>query len=227
MRQRLEALDTFEMISNTGNGIELLAQIKRMAFNFQSQKYLPHPLHKSKRRFYMCYRVCYYPGLFGTVPERCSVSGGEVALDPGVVKSILEERNVEMADLTQEERVELEKEAREKYLAVAFILGADRSRFGRLVENSYVQGQNTYPTTVTSAYHLLTNWKQDLRNFMRSGGAVNDGASFTNVHEDNDGELEAVLANSGQTPKQGQGHTRQVAHHVPQMWQAGTLRQPM
>ncbi len=66
-------------------------------------------------------------------------------------------------------------------MAVAFLLGADCARYGRLIEileNDYLQGQNKYPRTVTTAYNLLSNWKQDPCNSMRVLGQVNDGVSF-------------------------------------------------
>ena len=53
MRQKLEAVNNFEQVSADGNGLELLRMIKNLAFHFQSQKYLPHSLHESKRRFYL------------------------------------------------------------------------------------------------------------------------------------------------------------------------------
>jgi hypothetical protein len=52
----------------------------------------------------------------------------------------------------------------EEYLAVAFLSGSDRARFGCLLDrlqNDYLQGNNAYPRTLSSAYHLLTNWKSE------------------------------------------------------------------
>jgi uncharacterized radical SAM superfamily protein len=54
MRQKIEALDIYEMISTDADGLEVLKAIKYLVYNFQSQKYLPHTLHESKRRFYFC-----------------------------------------------------------------------------------------------------------------------------------------------------------------------------
>ena len=66
------------------------------------------------------------------------------------------------------------------------------------LENSYLQGQNNYPKTVTEAFNLLTNWKQDPHNMMRVVGVGNDGVSFTNVESrQNDGQEVVALANSG------------------------------
>ena len=52
-------------------------------------------------------------------------------------------------------------------MAVACILGSDRRRYGRLIEeleNRYLMGQDFYPKTLTAAYNLLNNWKQNPRN---------------------------------------------------------------
>ena len=63
--------------------------------------------------------------------------------------------------------------------AVLFIFGADRSRYGKLIENLenyYLQGCGGYPKSIQSAYNLLSNWKQDS---MRNSALRNDGVSFT------------------------------------------------
>ena len=52
MHMKVEALDNYESMSGNSEGIELLKSIKSIAFNFQSQKYLPHALHKALRSFY-------------------------------------------------------------------------------------------------------------------------------------------------------------------------------
>jgi hypothetical protein len=81
------------------------------------------------------------------------------------------------------------------------MLGSDKARFGRLLENlenDYLQGHNNYPTSITAAYNLLTNWKQDPRNLICASGPVNDGVSFTNV-DGKHGEQDIALASSGNT----------------------------
>ena len=67
---------------------------------------------------------------------------------------------------------------------MAFLLGCDRSRYGKLIEdleNDYLQGRNNYPTTVVAAYNLLTNWKQENRAGWRPPTA--DGVAFTNADD--------------------------------------------
>jgi hypothetical protein len=114
------------------------------------------------------------------------------------LKQVASEKGKAIDAMTDEDK----KEAQERYLAVAFILGSDRSRFGLLIEhleNAYLQGQNGYPKTVTGAYHLLTNWKQERQTMPTSGG--NHGVAFANVEEDQQ-EAEA-LVNAGQAKRMG------------------------
>ena len=59
-------------------------------------------------------------------------------------------------------------------------MGSDRGRFGRLLEkleNDFTAGHDNYPKTLTNAYNMLLEWKDDPRLLMRMAG--NDGISFT------------------------------------------------
>jgi hypothetical protein len=125
------------------------------------------------------------------------------------VAAVMKEKGLDINTITTAETKEVSKDAQERYLAVAFILGADRGRFGRLVEdleNAYLQGQNKYPTTMTAAYHLLTNWKQDPRNLIRNVGPINDGVAFANIDEDDNGPG-TTLANAGAQGQKGKSRT--------------------
>jgi hypothetical protein len=108
-------------------------------------------------------------------------SGGNIGDDFGVEQMILGEKKKE--SMTESEKKILAEDVEQRTLAVAFILCSDRLRFGKLIEdmeNEYLQGNNKYPTTISAAYHLLANWKQDPRHGLRevNGGEisfVNDG----------------------------------------------------
>jgi hypothetical protein len=72
---------------------------------------------------------------------------------------------------------------KERYLAVAFLRASDKVRFGKLLEdleNNYTKGGNNYPTTVTSAYNLVVNYK----NYQKPATRLinnSEGVSFANV----------------------------------------------
>jgi hypothetical protein len=183
MRQKIEALDNHEQMATESDGLGLLRAIKNASFNFQSQKYVAHALHDAKRRFYLCSQSkhmttqAYLEAFRGTL-DVIEHTGGEIRHEPGIERYVAEQNAIDYDNMDDDKEEDVKREGKERYLAVAFLLGSDRSRFGRLLENlenNFLQGQNNYPATVTAAYSLLTNWKQDPRNLMRPIGPVNDG----------------------------------------------------
>lgn len=71
------------------------------------------------------------------------------------------------------------------YLGCILFLGADRNRFGKLIEdteNNYVKGQDQYPKTVVPAYNMKIYCKQDPQNLMRIlGTRSSKEIAFTNL----------------------------------------------
>jgi hypothetical protein len=117
---------------------------------------------------------------------------------------ILEENGIDPSTATLDKIVNAKKAAQEKYLAVAFLLGSDCNQYRTLIknlENKYTRGQDRYPKMVTLAYSLLTNWKQDARNFMCMIGPANNAVAFANIDGNNDDDL-AINTNGqkGQHP---------------------------
>ncbi len=113
--------------------------------------------------------------------------GGSIGQEPGLVRKVLEDKGLIAEAATQEQIQEAQVTAQEVYLAAAFILGSDRNRYGKLLEdleNDYTLGQDNFPKTVTAAYSRLTNWKQNPRNIMRVINTENDGVSFVNVTDE-------------------------------------------
>ncbi len=56
IRARIEALDEHQRMFTEGDSIGLLVAIKKLVYNYQSQKYRPLALHENMRRFYMLYQ---------------------------------------------------------------------------------------------------------------------------------------------------------------------------
>ena len=126
-------------------------------------------------------------------------SGGSIGIQPGIVKALATEKQIDVNRLTRQEKDELEKEAQGRYLAMTFTLNSDRTKYGTLIEdleNSYLHGEDRFPKTMTNAYNLLTNWKQDMRNMLR--GPANDGVSFANVdNSEEEGGANLTLTTEG------------------------------
>ena len=78
-------------------------------------------------------------------------------------------------------------EGKDMYLTTIFILGADRKRYGRYLEdlhNSYLQGNNKYPNTLVSVYNTLNGWKDDHCNYVSLTGSANDRIHFAMTGRD-------------------------------------------
>ena len=81
------------------------------------------------------------------------------------------------------EMTQAQNEAKEIYLAIAFISGTDRQCYGLLLlemENSYLQRINCYPTTLIQAYNDLNNYWPDAH-FMSQNPQANDGVTFNTL----------------------------------------------
>ena len=77
--------------------------------------------------------------------------------------------------------------AHEWYLALAFLMGADHTRFGQLLEtyeNDFTQGLDQYQRTRTDAFNILANYKEDEHNHIWVIWS-NNSVAFTTCDEVN------------------------------------------
>ena len=173
MRSKIEAKPSYKKVATKRDVLELLRFIKDVTHNFQSEKNPDQGLHEAKRRFYLQYQdqtvgVTQYHDKFTNMVDVIEHCGGTI-VDGMVLKdAILEAVAAEVVDGLIAARIEdLYNETRERQMACAFLLSADRSRYGRLIEeleNSYVEGNDRYPKTLEEAHKRLEYWKQDPRN---------------------------------------------------------------
>ena len=188
VRNRLEALNTYETMKQESNGLELLVAIKDLLYNVQDRKYTPLSIHLAKRQFFLNSQgrstsvAAYYEQFNNTIDmlEHCGASLGE---DDGIITKVLEHHDIDPTTATATQKENARIEAQEWYYGLAFLMGADRVRFGRYLEdleNDFTQGVDRYPKSRVDAHHVLANWKQDPRNLVRLTGG-NDGVQFTNM----------------------------------------------
>jgi Reverse transcriptase (RNA-dependent DNA polymerase) len=179
LRAKLEAKANHNNIRKSKNSIELLKNIKDVTHSFSGQKFKAHALHEAKRRFYTYYQdrttnTQTYLEKFKNLVEVVEHCGGSF-LESGMAEVVLGDRRA--ADMNTDDM----KKARELYLATAFILASDRSRYSKLIEdleNNYIQGVNRYPTTLEDAYNVLMYWKHDTKANGRSVGIETEGVAF-------------------------------------------------
>ena len=80
-----------------------------------------------------------------------------------------------------------EEELEERYLAVAFLRGADDQKYGPLwtgLANDMCMSNDRYPTTLSEAMHMLTTWKDPNKKIGLVGqrsGARREGLSFAQI----------------------------------------------
>ncbi len=142
-------------------------------------------------------------------------SGVSVGAHPAAIQEVLNLKAVDPDNPTTDERAMATKTARDRYFAVAFLLGADKLRYGTLVEeieNEYLRNKGnsstagTYPTTASEAYDYLCSYKKDPKNLSRllgqnTGAGLNTGVAFTQDHgspdDDNPTAKEQAFAQNG------------------------------
>ena len=123
--------------------------------------------------------------------------GAGIGDDDAITRQVLRSQGINIEEATEAQEEAAEIQGIEWYLALAFLMGSDRSRFGRLLEkleNDFTAGHDNYPKTLTDAYNMLLEWKDDPRLLMRMAG--NDGISFTTTtskaNEEQDIEVEGA-----------------------------------
>jgi hypothetical protein len=166
------------------DSIALLKGIQAEMTGFRNKQYLTHGLHKSMKDFYGLAQGKHrnnqeYYDKFNSMVLAAEDSGVSVGAHPAAIQEVLNLNAVDPDNPTTNERALDTKTARDRYFAVAFLLGADKLRYGTLVEeieneylcnkgNSSIAG--TYPTTASKAYEAskaydyLCSYKKDPKN---------------------------------------------------------------
>ena len=158
-------------------------------YNVQEQKYVPLSIHLAKRQFFLLPQgrntVGEYYEQFKNRTDVLDHIGAGIGDDDAITKQVLRSQGINVDNATEAQEEAAEIQGIEWYLALAFLMGSDRSRFGRLLEkleNDFTAGHDNYPKTLTDAYNMLLEWKDDPRLLMRMAG--NDGISFTTTSDE-------------------------------------------
>ena len=173
----------YKSVSSRMNGVEVLKIIRAICYSFEDQKYLAQSLHEANHRFHSMRQakhetpVQHYERFqnCAKVLEQC---GGSIGQEEDLLKVIFKDMGMSPTTTIASEKDAVTAASRERMLGIGFIIGADRTRYGnmlRSLENAYAAGRDEWPKSLTNAYRVMTNWKQE-RN---SGPRIdNDGLSF-------------------------------------------------
>ena len=184
IRTRLQALETYDNMHTASNGLQLLIAIKDLMFNVQEQKYVPLSIHLAKQQFFLLSQghntVGEYYDQFKNQTDVLSHIGAGIGNDMAIMRQVQRSQDINVDQATDAQEEAAQAEGTQWYLALAFLMGSDRSRFGCLLEkleNDFTPGNDNYPKTLTDAYNMLLEWKHDPCLLMHMEG--NDGISFT------------------------------------------------
>ena len=106
--------------------------------------------------------------------------GGELPVYTSLVDADLKAKGIDHDTATVDEIEESEKSATECQMAMGYILGSDRARFGKLIkdlENQHTQGIKSFPQTLSEAFTLTNNWKNGASAMQRY--SASEGVAFT------------------------------------------------
>ena len=98
--------------------------------------------------------------------------------DPGLIQDWLTTIAIDVTAPMAVERTQAQNEAKEIYLAIAFLSGADHQCYGPLLlemENSYLQS-----TPLIQAYNDLNNYQPDVH-FMSCNPQANNGVTLNTL----------------------------------------------
>jgi hypothetical protein len=161
-------------------GIELLKLIKAISFKFEPQVYKPLAIDDAIHKFVNAWQgkkmaTAEYLEHFQNNLDVLDAVEATIGPHRGMIDMITGDCGVNEATPAQI------TEANEPLIAVVFINKADKTQYGRLVEdlwNNYLMGQDNYPKNLNQAYNLLVNWQQDPQNMVHYGAGPNDGVVF-------------------------------------------------
>jgi hypothetical protein len=230
IRSRLRGHDDYTAYSVNADSMALLKAIRAEMTGFRDKQYLSHALHKIMGDFYTLGQGKHrsnqeYYDKFNSLIKTATESGTSIGAHPAGILAVLSESATDPDQPTPEEMSAATKTASEWYLAVAFLLGADKTRYGLLVEeieNEYLRNKGssaaagTYPTSVAEAHDYLCGYRKDPKNIARllgqhTGGDHNPSSGVAFVQDggqqkndpDNPGSQEQAFATHGGSANTG------------------------
>jgi hypothetical protein len=189
------------------DSIALLKGIRAKMTGFRAKQYLTHGLHKIMLDFYGLSQGKHrnnqeYYDEFNSMVLTAEESGATIGSHPGGIQEALNIDAIDANNPSDVERIAATKTATDRYLAVAFLLGVDKLRYGTLVEeieNEYLRNKGnsstagTYPTMTAEAYNYLCNYTKDPKNLtillgQNTCSNMNTGVTFAQEEAPQDDE---------------------------------------
>jgi hypothetical protein len=207
LQAKLKSTKAFKKYNPIKCPISLLKDIKMLSLKFENVTFKAFAIYDAKlalSRFYQTKQdsLHSYYMKFKDLTEALEHYGAELGNDIGLIRDIAErngDKNADSIDHNSPNYDQYKAEAREQYLAICFLRGADRAKYGSFVtelENDYTKGTNHIPSTVAAAYGLLdriklqdkgTNTRKEGDQTTNKGGQGNSNEAHGLVFVNKDG----------------------------------------
>ena len=208
IRAKTKKMSNHETIANDKDTVVLLKDIKSGMANFQTSR-KPVQSVMGCKKMLLAYRqgrdqtIPDYHKQFKVLIDFIEYNGGSVGSKQHLYEAHLRIAGVTVdSNFTEEQRMDALSIARVETIAYLFLFGADKIRFGKLledIESAFTQGDDKFPTDLTHAYKILTNWNQyvpphgqcsdtgkvSFANIGADGGGITKQMSFANMGGDN------------------------------------------
>ena len=167
LQHKLKNSERWETISSTQNVINLLELIKMIVYKYKDEQYTPLSIHCAKSAFYKFsqgdmslneYRVK-HDNVVQVAESYENDLWDKVVLDKVVEEEFSDD---EFDDLDDENQLKAKAMARDRTLAISFIMSSDPRRYKQVVrdlENDFLKGKDNYPKDVPTAYKLLNEYR--------------------------------------------------------------------
>jgi hypothetical protein len=170
MQSKLKSLDDFEARSNGCDCIWLLKEIQGITHRFEGTRNVFISLNDAWSGYYNCRQgphqtlheyLKVFQGLVQVLEHYGAALGADGPYQDSVKALVM---TIAPSGLTKEEYKNklAMAAAKKKSMAISFLKGADRKRYGGLwseLENNFTRGVDHYPADLTGAYGLLLNYK--------------------------------------------------------------------
>ena len=163
---KLTQLPKIDAWKEDGECAELLLAIQSILMKYEHQKHALVTLFRQMRFFYSYRQRDYqdlhkYFEIFGIMVDNIDHIGGSF-VHPKFHEDLMKKDGIEDAAKEDEEVIEMYNEkAKEKLLAIAFLMGGRQDVYGELIvdlENDFLKGKDSFPDNVTDSYHLMANY---------------------------------------------------------------------
>ena len=167
MQNKLEGIETYEVMKGDGDAASLLKAIKGISYDFESGRSPHESIDETHRKLYVLTQGpletnAEFLKKFKSLVDVLIYYGGVIGSDPGVIAY---ERKLEKADASivkPRSDEDMLLYSKNKMIATMFLRRADKTRYWPLIKDlrmRYAEGEDRYPCTLEQAYARLQTYE--------------------------------------------------------------------